>query len=63
MAMPLSTVKYLRSRVKDRGQGYVLIKEKYIKPYLPKLRSNKFEIFDEAGSGEIDFTGAGGSTI
>ena len=53
MALPLSTVKYLRSRVKDRGQGYVFTKEKYIKPYLPKLK-RMFEIFDEDGSGEID---------
>ena len=53
MPLPLSTVKFLRTRVKERGQGYVFTKEKYIKPFLPKLK-RMFEIFDEDGSGEID---------
>ena len=53
MPLPLSTVRYLRTRVKERGQGYVFTKEKYIRPFLPKLR-RMFQIFDDDGSGEID---------
>ena len=53
MPLPLSTVRYLRTRVKERGQGYVFTKEKYILPFLPKLR-RMFQIFDDDGSGEID---------
>ena len=53
LELPFETVKYLRTRVKEKGTGYVFTKPKYVDQFLPQLR-RMFNIFDNDQSGEID---------